>query len=192
MFENPPGETQVFDFEEVANHLLEQGLQTSPSELHGCLCGLLAGGENATAEAGLAGVLQATGLDLHGELAALVMQLYSVSNAALRDEEFDFHPLLPPDEADIEERADALAGWCRGFLAGFAQVSSAPAGQDTSEILKDFANIATAGVDEDEDEEESESNLAEITEYLRIAALNVFLDSLVEEDDGTSTTGGTH
>ena len=38
-------------------------------------------------------------------------------------------------------------------------------------------------MDPDADEEESENSLAELSEYLRIAALNVFMDSLAGEND---------
>ena len=184
--------SQVFDFDEMANHLLEQGLQTSPSELHGCLCGLLAAGADATAEAGLAGVSRALQLDLYGELAAQVMELYGVTNAALRDEEFDFHPLLPEDEVSIELRTEALAAWCRGFLAGYAGEARGRQGQDTGEILKDMAAIAEAAVDPEADEEESESSLEEIIEYLRFAALNVFMDNLMEGDEADGPSTGAH
>lgn len=172
------GDVEVFDYDEMANHLLEQGQQASPSTIHGCLCGLLAAGAGGQAELGLAALGQALDLSLHGELAAQVMQLYTVTAAALQDEEFDFHPLLPDDEVDIVERTGALAGWCRGFLAGYAQVAGQPAGQDCSEILSDFAAIAEAEVDTEADEEESESSYTEIVEYMRFAALNVFMDSL--------------
>jgi len=40
-FDDGPG---VFDFEELAGLMLDQGLQTSPSAVHGCLCGLLSAG----------------------------------------------------------------------------------------------------------------------------------------------------
>ena len=55
--------TEVFDFDEFANHLLEQGLQSSPSEIHGCLTGLLASG--ASVEAELALVALSDVLDLN-------------------------------------------------------------------------------------------------------------------------------
>lgn len=167
----------VFDFDELANHLLEQGLEASPATLHGCLCGLLAAGAPAQAEAGLSLLQQALDLSLHGELAGQVMQLYLVTAAALEDEEFDFHPLLPDDEVAIESRTLELAHWCGGFLAGYAQANQRQASQDSSEILKDFAAIAEADVDEEAEEEESEHSYAEIVEYVRFAALNVWMDS---------------
>lgn len=189
MFDNLPGDTAVFDFDEFANHLLEQGLEASPADLHGCLCGLLAAGGSDQPEAGLAALAQALDLNLHGELAGLVMQLFTVTAAALLDEEFDFHPLLPDDDSTpIETRAAALAGWCRGFLAGFAQVSAVAGGRadalssDSSEILRDFAAIAEAEASDEEDEEESEESYAEILEYVRFATLNVFMDSISDGD----------
>ena len=63
------GDTGVFDFEELANHLLEQGQQSSPSALHGCLCGLLAAGAPREGEFCLEALAQALELVLHGDLA---------------------------------------------------------------------------------------------------------------------------
>jgi yecA family protein len=191
MYDDLHGEVAVFDFDEFANNLLEQGLEASPSELHGCLCGLLAGGATTEPEWGLDALCQVLDLILHGELADQTMQIYTITAAALEDEEFDFHPLLPDDEVDIAERTESLGVWCRGFLAGFAHASagidkSAVAlHKDSAEILKDFANIAQAGVDEDETEDEAEGSYMELVEYLRFAVLNVYMDSRsrVEGDD---------
>jgi uncharacterized protein YgfB (UPF0149 family) len=190
MYDDLQGEVEIFDFDEFANHLLEQGLEASPAELHGCLTGLLAGGAKPAAEVGLDALTQVLDVVLHGELAGQAMQLYTVTAAALLDEEFDFHPLLPEDSTDIAERVAALAFWCRGFLAGFAHVAAAtdqtPAAlpKDSSEIFKDFAAIAQAAVDDDdEDEEQSEGNYMELVEYIRFAALNVFMDCHARTDE---------
>lgn len=177
MFDERDESIGVFDFDELADHLLEQGLESSPSQLHGCLCGLLAAGAPAQAEAGLALLQQALDLSLHGELAGQLLQLYLVTAAALEDEEFDFYPLLPGDEATLDARTRELAHWCRGFLAGFAQVNQGLVGQESSEILKDFTAIAEAEVDEEAEDEESEHSYAEILEYVRFAALNIYMDS---------------
>ena len=163
MFNELMGAPRVFDFDELANHLLEQALQSSPSDIHGCLCGLLAAGAAVEPELALAALADALDIELRGELAEQVMQLYQVSAAALEDEEFDFHPLLPDDEADIETRTTALAGWSRGFLAGFALVSAGAASEaenavskDSAEVLKDFAAIARAEADDQDREDEED------------------------------------
>ena len=95
----------------------------------------------------------------------------------MEDEEFDFHPLLPDDEVEIAVRTDELANWCKGFLAGFAQVNQSQVGQDSSEILRDLAAIAEASVDEDVEEDESEGSYIEIVEYVRFATLNIYMES---------------
>jgi uncharacterized protein len=185
MFEQRPDEADPIDFDEFADHLVEQGQQVSPAEIHGCMCGLLAAGGSDEAEWGLDQVGAALDLVLHGELAELSLRLYRVSSAALDDEEFDFYPLLPDDEADIAVRVGALASWCRGFLAGFAGTGAGGGtlADDSAEILKDFRAIAEAEVDEESPEEESEESYAELVEYLRFAAFNVYLDSRVRGAD---------
>jgi len=191
MYDELSGEATIFDFDEIANLLLEQGQEASPSDLHGCLCGLLAAGATPEPEVGLDALGQALDLVLHGELADQVMQLYRVTAAALEDEEFDFNPLLPDDSVDIALRTAGLASWCRGFLAGFAHVTAGAdkAGSalsaDSGEILRDFAAICEAAVDEDDDEDESEGAYIELIEFVRFAALNVYMDSRsgVEQKD---------
>ena len=138
-------------------------------------------------------------IELRGELAERVMQLYQVSAAALEDEEFDFHPLLPDDEADIDTRIAALAGWCKGFLAGFALVSAGASrasenvlSGDSTDVLKDFSEIAQADAEEFEDDEAAEESYFELVEYLRFATLNVYMDSQANADDDTPDQRSLH
>jgi uncharacterized protein YgfB (UPF0149 family) len=176
-------EVAVFDFDELAGHLLEQGALASPSQVHGCLCGLLSAGAPVQAEYGLDALAQALDLVLHGELASRIMQLYTVSEAALQDEEFTFFPLLPDDEEDIAQRTVALASWCDGFLSGFAYAAAGekktdgPFSELCSEALRDIAALAQAEAAEDEGNDEEEEHYIELVEYLRVAVVNVFLDS---------------
>lgn len=198
MYDNFDGGPGVFDFEEIANHMVEQGVESSPSTVHGCLCGLLAAGAPSEAEVCLDALDQALGLSVHGELAEQVMQLYTVTAAALLDDEFDFYPLLPDDEVDIAERTGEMAAWCKGFLAGFAHVSvgaekSPPAlSEDSGEILKDFAKISQAVIDDQDSEEELENSYMELVEYLRFAALNVFMDLVSDDPVATDTPPSIH
>jgi uncharacterized protein YgfB (UPF0149 family) len=197
MSTNSRGEVSQFDFEELANQLVEQGLAASPSDLHGCLSGLLASGASHEAEAGIAGLNEALELDLHGELAEQVMALYSATAQSLQNDEFDFYPLLLDDDADIFSRTSALAGWCRSFLAGYARGSAsrsslldAPPG-DSSEILRDLAAIAEADLEELAEDEECERSYAELMEYIRFAALNAYADSVLDAaGDPAAEVGG--
>jgi uncharacterized protein YgfB (UPF0149 family) len=193
MSTNSRGVVSQFDFEELANQLLEQGSTASPADLHGCIVGLLAAGASHEAEAGLAGLHQSLDLDLHGELAEQVMALYLATGLALGDDDFDFYPLLLDDNMDLTSRTAALASWCRSFLSGYAQASAATDQQrsalpgDSSEVLRDLAAIAEADTGDIEEDEESERAYAELTEYIRFAALNAYADRVLGVDAENTT-----
>lgn len=183
MFDLRPGDnSDLPDFDELANHLFEQGIQSSPSELHGCLAGLLGGGAGREADAGLAGLGRALDIEVHGELADGLQQMYARTADSAASEELHFYPLLPGDETELAQRAQALADWCRGFLSGFAQarvsagLTEAGVAADSAEALRDFAVIAQADAEED-DPDDAERAYAELVEYLRVAAMNVIADS---------------
>lgn len=187
MLDPDTGSDPAIGIDELADALLEQGLAVSPSRLHGCLCGLWAGGAPPEADWGLAAVIRVLDVTLHGELAGQVLALYSASGAALDSEMLDFYPLLPPDDEDIARRADALADWCSGFLAGYAEATAgssrtSAAASDSAEILRDFAAISEAAADEESLPEEQEGSYAELVEYVRFAALNAALDARGEAD----------
>ncbi|MFT4612915.1 MAG: hypothetical protein ACI9NT_000048 [Bacteroidia bacterium] len=190
MHEESSEEVGVFDFDELADHLVEQGLAVSPAQLHGCLTGQLCAGAASTPEVGLNGLSESLDVIVYGELAERLLQLYAITAAALADEEFSFHLLLPDDETDIDQRTESLGAWCQGFLTGFAHVSvdqglkSDGTPEEIGEILRDVAAIAEAGVDEDETEDESEGSYTDLVEYLRFACINVFMEVSSETLNG--------
>jgi uncharacterized protein YgfB (UPF0149 family) len=185
------GEYQPVSFDELANHLAMEGSERSPSYVHGGICGIYAGAGAVHAEDCLAASAQALELALQGELAESCLMLAGATLVALQDEEFAFHLLLPDDDVDIGQRVQALAEWCRGFLAAYALVisetSAAGLESEAGESLGDIAAIAEAMVDAEADEEESERHLFEVSEYLRFATLNLFMsrqDANESDPDG--------
>lgn len=179
---------QPLDFDDFANQLLGEGAQQSPSYLHGGIVGIYAGAGPVSAEHCLAAAGQALELGLHGELAESSLRLADITRRAMQDEEFDFHPFLPDDETEMSQRVQALSDWSQGFLAGYALVvaqdsTGAGLGEEVSEVLRDVSAIAQAGHDEDAEEEESEESYFELTEYLRFASLNLFMNRLAEMED---------
>ncbi|MEZ5502113.1 MAG: UPF0149 family protein [Halioglobus sp.] len=193
MYDDAPGEVDVFDFDEFADHLLDQGVLASPSQLHGCLSGLLGAGASPDPEYGLDALGRALDIELHGELASRIMQLYTVTGSALLGEEFAFYPLLPGDDEGIAERAQSLANWCDGFMVGFAygfageEQGLGPLSQEAGEILRDIAAMAEAEVVEDEDDEDAEDSFMELVEYLRVAVANIYLENSMAGQDGDFT-----
>ena len=185
---------QALDFDDVANQLLEQGADQSPAHLHGAISGVLAGAGARDPDYCLAAVSQALELDIHGELADSCLRLAELSLNTMADEELDFHPFLPDDEVEIEQRVQALADWCSGLLSGYALAVVEPAtgglGEEIAEVLKDVTAIAEATVDAEIDAEESENQFFELTEYLRFAARSLFMDAMA--DDRDATDAGVH
>lgn len=147
-----------------------QALSVSSHELHGALCGWLAGGGAANTE-WLSKVLADPALGAVQEGTALA-RMQQASAAQLADRSFEFELLLPDAEASLSERSGALFDWCRGFLGGFGLATGAqpPLSEDSREALADLARLAAAQPQDDGDEEDEEA-LVELEEFVRVAAL---------------------
>lgn len=145
-------------------------LAATPAELHGALCGWLAGGGENTAD-WLKRVLAnetmpATGVETPLEALRLA------SAGQIADRSFDFELLLPDADASLAARSGALFDWCRSFLGAFGLAAGAhpPLSDESREALADLARLAQAQP-QDEGDEEDEEALAELEEFVRVAVL---------------------
>jgi yecA family protein len=156
---------------------LEQvGTEMQSEECHGTLTGLFCAKGELTPDEWLGYV--AHGLDPKDLLAREALEtfkkLYEQTRDGLNDSTLDFHPLLPGDEASVEERIESLGQWCQGFLlglsaGGIADLDKLPG--DSGEILRDLVEIARAGSYELEGGEEDESSFLQLLEYVRTGIL---------------------
>lgn len=164
-------------FDSLANAILAAGGQADPSELHGFACGFLAAGagpDKSRWQKELAELLEldAVPADLNREF----LQLAQEAQQQLGDSNFDFQLLLS-DEQDITARTLTLAHWCQGFLHGFGIGAYKGELLPTSkEALQDIGAIAQVDADQVDESEEAESQLLELQEYVRMAALNIFTE----------------
>lgn len=171
----------------VADAARMAGLTVDPSELHGALCGYLCGGGYCDADDWIGR------LALDGERAPAagdaLDRLRASTTAQLDAQDFGMELLLPADDAPLAERADGLVAWCRGFLGGFglAAPESAALSDEASEALQDLANIAASDLAYDGSEAD-EGALAEVVEFVRIAALMLHGDCV----HGTHRQGRVH
>ncbi len=154
----------------VAAALNAAGLAVDPSELHGSLCGYVSGGGNGDT----ADWLQRLELDADVEPATGdvldAMRMTTLAQFAAQD--FAFELLLPSDDAPLAERANALIDWCRSFLGGFG-LAAPPADAlsgEAAEALEDMGRIAASDLAYDGSETDEDA-LAEIVEFVRVAAL---------------------
>ena len=146
------------------------GLAIDPSELHGSLCGFLCGGGSCDAGNWIQRLeLDSVRAPAHGDA---LDRLRSATTAQFDAQDFGFELLLPADDAPLSVRADALVAWCRGFLGGFglAAPDSAGLSDEAAEALQDLAHIAASDLAYEETEADEDA-LAEIVEFVRVAAL---------------------
>lgn len=154
---------------EVALAIREDGLGVSPAELHGALCGWLAGG--GALQGWLAKVLADPAVPAPSPGGTLD-RLAQACEAQFEDREFGLELLLPEVDASLQERSEGLFDWCRGFLGGFGLSAGErpPLSEDSAEALQDIARLAAASGQEEGDEDD-EAALVEIEEFVRVAAL---------------------
>jgi uncharacterized protein len=175
------------ELDDVVAHLR---LAISPSELHGSLCGFLAG----NGQIGRRPLLEVLHLDAGGVTVAppdqaVLDQLVRQSEAELADPELGFEPLLPADDRPLPERADALVDWCRGFLGGFGlggPDALNKVSDEAKEVLRDLGAIASASLDFG-DESEDEDALIEVHEFVRMGAMLLFTECHLPNQPSSNT-----
>ncbi|NII09776.1 UPF0149 family protein [Oleiagrimonas sp. C23AA] len=176
---------QAFSHGELREALEKVRLGPSASELHGSMTGFLsAGGRAETAR-----LLDALKLESDDTQApALLSRLYRDCMVQLDDPQLAFEPLLPGDEASLDARADALVEWCRGFLGGFglAGVEAKRLSEDSQEMLRDLATIASSQLDHG-DSEEDEQAFAEVSEFVRVGAMLLHAEMTRPAAQGNTT-----
>jgi uncharacterized protein len=179
------------DYVDLAELLNRSGSPLPLAELHGGLCGVICASGREAARGWLEELLDdcggdaATVAELAGRLEALGNETFN----ALSGLSMEFSPLLPDDDAAIDQRAEALGLWCHGFLAGLViggidlTGGSAVLSQDLSELVHDFAAISQAGPDsqEFEDPELGDNSLMELIEFVRVGAQFVFEELIAEQ-----------
>ena len=155
---------------DVASACAVLGLGVSAAELHGSLCGWIAGGAVA-GDAWLGDVLVDPGLP-RPEADSALGRLREVTVAQLEDRSFGFMLLMPDEAATLSERSGALFDWCRGFVGAFGLTSGQdpPLSDEGREALADLVKLSRAPA-QDEGDQDDEDALVEIEEFVRVAAL---------------------
>jgi yecA family protein len=170
------------EYDDVDDWFLSLEAEATPAELHGQLSGLIAGNGTPKPNQWLAicsellEVNVQPGTPIADELCALieiVTQQFSV-------EGFGLELLVPDEQTPMLERVEGLGQWCQGFLTGFALAGNTQQGwknlsEESREVLTDLASIAQVMVDED-DAEQQEQDYLELLEYVRLGAIQVWLD----------------
>ena len=176
-------------FDEVHNDLARLNLPAHGSECHGAMCGYLCGNRGEDFSYWYSNILYPMVSESTEPQAAPVMDeanlklidtLFRISAEQLSDIECGLRLLLPDDDDDLGERADALAEWCQGFIYGLSSVAADEISQysdEAQEVLADIVKISQGGLDSGEASDEDEAAYAEIMEYVRIGTLLIWSDA---------------
>jgi hypothetical protein len=170
--------------------LADAGAVVALAELHGGVCGALCAGGAHAARRWVTDCFDDQELAATAAIADELEELIDASAKTLADDELKFEPLVPGDDAPLDEQVQALALWCQGFLSGVGTTApsaaqSARQGTDSgslAEILRDFAEISRAGLSEEEAAGQGQADfaLAEIHEYVRVSVAVVFEELAAE------------
>jgi uncharacterized protein YgfB (UPF0149 family) len=183
-------------YDDVAQALAAGGSAVPAAEAHGCLVGALCA-RRVYLEAEWLEELLPDGPSRNPAATpalAPLHDLFDQSRAVLEAPDMEFQPLLPPDEAGLGERVEALGAWAQGFLYGFGAAGPFPRGgmpADIAEVLVDFAEVSRAGNVGAEAAEVEETALAELVEYLRVGAQLVY-DELADLRASQSSSSARH
>lgn len=168
------------EYSVIQEQLEDLSADMGAAEAHGVATGLLCANPNATVGTWLT-VLFDTHPESISQISESAEQLQSVFTATaelLQCDQFGFDLLIPDEDSDLEEQADALGKWCQGFLfglgcAGVQDHSTWP--EESQGILKDLSEIAKLDPSSD-DQEDDESALAELREYVRVAVQIILME----------------
>ena len=178
------------DYDALRESLTDAGALLALPELHGGLCGALCSGGPTAAERWLDDFLADHEARNVAGVRMVGRDLERAAWQTLAEGELAFEPLLPSDDAPLDEQVQGLALWCHGFLNGLGATAPDLVGQnlkptataaaiataEVAEILGDFAEISRAGVDDEDsaDRDRADFALAELKEYARVSAQMVF------------------
>jgi hypothetical protein len=154
-------------FDDVAQALAAGGSTVHAAEAHGCLCGSICARRVYLPAEWLEELLPdgpEPGTTSTFTTAGPLRSLFDQSRAVLEAREMEFEPLLPPDDASLDERVEALSAWAQGFLYGFGAAGPFKRGTlstEVTEVLTDFAEV-------------EESALAELVEFVRVGVQLIY------------------
>lgn len=171
---------RALDFDEIANRMLELGVNESPSYLHATMAGKIAAGKRFTDEQWLDEVDELLEPEevFSSDDETFFNFIHAHILSSLKDQEFGFYPLLPSDDEDLELRLESLSQWCENFMVGFALVEKAMNDLPdlVNETLHNLAAISQVDSQEENFDESAEDDFIQLVEYVRLAAMNIYYE----------------
>lgn len=158
--------------------LQEHAVDSSVSEIHGMICGLLCSETVAEGSSQGLAIFDGHKGPVPKELKLSFLKIMTGLKPTLSDGQLEFALLLADDDSNISERIESLANWCRGYLFGLVEggvkefESLSP---EANELVHDIIALSELEVDaDDESQDQQERHIAEIEEYLKIGVQFIY------------------
>lgn len=164
------------EFKTIEKAVSGLSLKVHASEIHGVLSGFICVGMVNLAEQYIQQLIEDVDIAKNEaeirQLAALLQVVYQQMSTMT----FDFHLLLPDDDAPLADRAKAMSLWCHGYSDAFLQ-----SGVDITELKTEEARDALYHITEVSQldyeslsiSEDDEKSYMELYEYVRMAILMI-------------------
>jgi uncharacterized protein YgfB (UPF0149 family) len=169
--------SSILNYTDLAALLARLGCADEASAFHGALCGALCRMQPEEIDPGqlLEDPDPSLGSRAREELSEILEQIIE----SLTDADLGFTPLLPDDDIDLADRAQALSAWCEGFLFGLSgqtRLDLEGCSEEVREIVRDLSELTRAGLSDADDLDVEEGAYAELVEYVRVGAQLVYME----------------
>jgi uncharacterized protein YgfB (UPF0149 family) len=172
----PPA--QVPDHGQLAERLAASPLSPTAAEAHGILCGLICAGSAPAGAVWVRELFPGSGREgpPDAETRAALQALAEHTRDEIEGPRLGFTPLLPEGCRSLPERATGLYDWARGFFYGLgvAGLRREDLSEQGREAFADLEAITRMDLDALEEGEENEAALAELQEFVWVAAMLIF------------------
>lgn len=183
-------QTTLPEYSKITSSFQSDNLAVTPAEIQGFLSGMLCGGLNIEQDSWALLLYDYTNEGKAWPLTSntLAENCLNIAHSQFSSSKMDFQLLLPDKNASLADRAQALSDWTNAFIVGMGLVGvkEQKISTEAQDILKDLSEIAQLGIDEDENIEDQTVFLDEVTEYVRVCAMTLFLKPNAE-DQGKPT-----
>ncbi|OZG74904.1 hypothetical protein BTA51_00410 [Hahella sp. CCB-MM4] len=182
-------------------HALQQLLEkinaeVSPASVHGLWCGRFATGDTPKNNQWWDYTMRMAGLagEVDNNILAAFQAVAGFAEANLQQDNFSFEPWLPADSTECSLRVSALADWCRGFIEGLISVKGPELMEKSPEVKEVVQDLLAIGEVDSEvsGTDEDERQLLELSEFVKVAALNLYHElGVVSSGPGAAGHGST-
>lgn len=158
------------EFQQVNDALAMADCEKDAAEVHGLLCGLLCCNQKIHYDAWEHEIFSNPP---NSGTQTVLNQLYHHTCEEFL-EDFPINLLLPHDDADLQEKTDALGNWCAGFILGMSVggiTDFSHYSDEMAEFSGDLVEISRVSSYDLENSDEEDASFIEIVEYVRTGVL---------------------